>query len=89
MASSGGEVVHGPLEPIAAQEPLERAHRMPRMRLVPRGHECLDLRLDECGGVERLLVTVALTRLTTTATAVPDQLQPRTSDAELAFVPLE
>jgi hypothetical protein len=89
VTASGGDVVDGLLEPVAAEEPLEGAQRMTGAGVVSCGKEGLDRRFDECGGVERLLVTATRTRLVTATAVVPDQLQARTVDADLASVPVE
>ena len=62
-AAAGREVVERPAEPVAPEEPLERALRAGAVLGIAGDGERRELRLDERGRVERLLVARARRRL--------------------------
>ena len=74
-ATAGREVVQGPAETVAPEEPLECALRAGAVLGIAGDGKCSQLGLDERGGVERLLVACAGGGLVATAPLVAGQPQ--------------
>ena len=72
-AAAGREVVEGPLESVAAEEPVEGALGAQAVLGVAGDRERRELGLDERRGVERLLVARPGSRLVAVAAAVAGQ----------------
>src|SRR4029453_7059381 len=74
-AASCCEVVERAVEPIAAQEPVERVARAGSVFPVARRAKRGELRLDECGRVERLLVPLPGGWLVAVSSVMPREAQ--------------
>ena len=88
-AASRREVVERAVEPIAAQEPVERVARARSVLRVARRDECSELGLDERGRVERLLVPLAGRGLVAVSSMMPRQPQHAVVEAALVAQPCE
>ena len=76
-AAAGREVVERPVQPVAAEEPVERAPCADAVLGIAGDGERSELGLDERGRVERLLVARARSRLAALAPVVARQPQHR------------
>ncbi len=74
-AAAGREVVEGPVEPVAAEKPVERPLRAQPVLGVAGDGERRQFGLDEGGGIQGLLVPGSRRGLGATATTVPGQPQ--------------
>ena len=88
-AAAGREVVERSLQAVAAQEPFEGASRADSVLGFVRAGERGQLRLDERGGVERLLVALPRCRLASAASAVPGKPASRAVEPALVAEPAQ
>ena len=88
-AASGCEVVERTVEPVAAEEPVERVARARPVLRLARHDERGEFGLDECGRVERLLVTLAGRGLVAVASVMTGQAKHAVVEAALVAEPCE
>ena len=86
-AAAGREVVERQVQAVAPEKPLERVPRANAVLCLVRDGEGHELGLDEGGGVERLLVAVAGSRLAAAASAVTRQAKEVVLQAALVAEP--